>query len=148
MEHSSLSFAGEEHKQSLPSSRGSLGTPFACAGLQNRDGGIGLVSRNCSCSPPGSLSACPVSAAASIKHYCSQPRNCQGNAGWTASRLTASGTPRVPSHTHTDAHRCKQSEPGPCQKTSQREPLTPGCPSGHLWGLLVGVGMDGHPHWV
>lgn len=78
MEHSNLSFTGEGHKQSPPSSRGGLGAPFACAGLQSREGGIGLDSRSCSCSPPGCLSPCPVSGPARIKHNCSQPRNCQG----------------------------------------------------------------------
>lgn len=90
-----------------------LGAPFP--GLQSREGGIGLDSRSCSCSPPGCLSPCPVSGPAHIKHYCSQPSNCQGSSGRTASRLTALGTPRVLSHTHTDLHRCKQRQ-GPAER--------------------------------
>ena len=72
---------GKGHEQSPPGPRGALGTPFACTGLQSRERGIGLDSRSCSCSPPGCLSPCPVSALARIKHHCSQPRNCQGSAG-------------------------------------------------------------------
>lgn len=72
---------GKGHEQSPPSSRGGLGAPFACAGLQSREGGIGPDSRSCSCSPPGCLSPCPVSALARIKHHCSQPRDCRGSAG-------------------------------------------------------------------
>lgn len=143
--HAALSFVRRRqkgHEQSPPSSRGGLGAPFACAGLQSREGGIGLDSRSCSCSPPGCLSPCPVSALAHIKHHCSQPRDCRGSAGQhPASRHRE---PRVFRLTPTQA----QMQTVNAREGLQREPLTPGCPSGSSWGPLRRVGMDGRPRWV
>lgn len=110
-----------------------------------RVGGIGLDSRSCSCSPPGCLSLCPVSAPARIKHYCSSPEIVRGVLD--SIPPPSIGNPMC-SLSHPHRHRCKQSTPGSHQESSQREPLAPGCPSGNSWGALGGVGMDGHLHWM
>lgn len=77
--------------------------------VESREDGTGLDSRSCSCSPPGCLSPCPVSAPAHIKHHCSQPRNGQGS-------LHSLGNPAC-SSSHPHRHRWSTQHQGPAKES-------------------------------